>query len=165
MVVVPALSKSDDRYKPIITTLVPGVIFLLPKHVGEGIDRKCGMVKKNGGKEKSPGKHRESIHTSPCLEGCPFTKEVATKTEKKNGNPIIAVDEAEFLKFCPVRNFLEKSGQGIVSHEPESVTPEKILVVRRMGVVLGVGVPVMHSVVSCPPKGAALPGSTSDEGS
>ena len=122
------------------------------------------MVEQDGGKKETPGEHRESIHPSPCLEDCPFTKEVATKTEKKNGNPIIAVDETEFLKFCPVRNFFEKGGQGIVSHEPESVTPEKIFVVRRMGVVLGVGVPVMHAVVSCPPKGTALSGSTGNEG-
>ena len=123
------------------------------------------MVEQDGGKKETPCEHRESIHPSPCLEGCPFTKEVATKTEKKNGNPIITVDETEFLKFRPVRNFFEKGGQGIVSHEPESVTPKKILVRRRMGVVLGVGMAVMHTVMCCPPQGASLPGSTSDEGS
>ena len=34
MIVVPALPKSDNGYKPIITALVPGIVFLFSQTCG-----------------------------------------------------------------------------------------------------------------------------------
>jgi len=43
------------------------------------------------------------------------------------------------------------------------MTPEKISVMGGMGVVLGVRMSMMHTVVCCPPKGASLAGCTGDK--
>ena len=72
------------------------------------------------------------------MKNRPFAKKIAACSESDHRNPVVAVNKAEFLKFYPVRNFLEEGGQGIICHEPKGVAPEKVFVVGRVRILISV---------------------------
>ena len=164
MVVVPTFSKCNQGDPCIVAAIVAGLESFLSKHVSDRVDRESGMVENYRRYQESPG---QPLPTRRLKVGCRplrFTEQIATAGQRDDWYPVELVDETQFRKLQPVGNFLQVGGQGVFSHKPVDVTPEKTLALRGMHVVVGVRVAMMHAMVSGPPKRSPLTRATGCEG-
>ena len=94
MVIVPTFTESEKSEPEVILAFVFRVISTGAEQMGDGINRKGGVVKDNGGNEEAPNQGGPARQSGKGLKPGGFTEEVATKGKGKDGNPIKAVDEA-----------------------------------------------------------------------
>ena len=165
MVVVPSLSKRDERQPEIIAALIARLIALPPEHMGQGVDGKSGMCQHNGGDEKAPDEHLGSARAQlrgHAVERSPEREHHGAQRHRHKH--VETVQEPEFGEFGQVGNRLEvRSEVGRVG-DPPQVTPPESMLHRGMNVFFGVRVHMVLAVIGRPPERASLHGRIADQG-
>jgi hypothetical protein len=143
VIVVPTLAERDGGEEPVVAASVVGLVRPRAEDVREAVVGEGRVVGKNGRPDEA---HH---HAGPTSDG------VAEDERQDRGSVAEAVQEAELGIARKVAHLVELGRDGRVVEDPTGVRPPNP-VLRRMEIIVLIGVPMVVTMMRGPPEHALL---------
>lgn len=164
VIVVPSLSKGDEREDKAVLAVVSRLESGLSDDVGKRVDAECSMVQERCADAEAPGEHLKRPCAEPWVVGL---KEVAKgneySSEHHGWNDVVLVEKSKLRKLEEVFYILVTGLNELCTEYPSHVSPPKAVDAWWMDILLSIGVLVVMPVVRRPPDRPLLRGCCSKE--
>ena len=157
MVVVPALTESDESEPKVIAALVSRFIAFIAEQVGQGVDARGAVKQDRRAQYKSPDEQLPSCDAEMRqFRFHPQARKVEKQPQSRRSRLIEAVQPDQFWKPGKIADALVLCRIIPRAHEPAGMGTKEAVVNRRMRVIWGVGLAMVIPMIGGPPERPSL---------
>lgn len=164
VIVVPALSKGDEREDEAVLAVVSRFEPSFPDDVGKRVDAECPVVEERCADTEAPGEHLKR----PCSERWIVGRKEGAEANEPSSehyrwNDVVLVEKSKLWKLEEVFYILVTGLNELCAEHPSHVGPPKTVNARWVDILLSIRVLVVMPMVRCPPDRPLLRGCRSKE--